>query len=59
MYLGFILWSIGFPIYMGSIFSFILSFLFIANILFWRHLEEIELEKRFLNYQAYKKRTLF
>jgi len=59
MYLGFILWSIGFPIYMGSIFSFILSFLFIANILFWRHLEEIELEKRFLDYQAYKKRTLF
>jgi len=59
MYLGFILWSIGFPIYMGSIFSFILSFLFIANILLWRHLEEIELEKRFLDYQTYKKRTLF
>jgi len=59
MYLGFILWLIGFPIYFGSIFSFILSFLFIANISFWRHIEEIELEKRFPNYKDYKTKTLF
>jgi len=59
MYLGFILWSLGFPIYYGAIFSFILSFLFIANILFWRYLEEIELEKRFLDYKVYKTKTLF
>jgi protein-S-isoprenylcysteine O-methyltransferase Ste14 len=59
MYLGFILWSIGFPVYYGALFSFILSFLFIANILFWRYLEEIDLENRFPDYKEYKKKTIF
>jgi protein-S-isoprenylcysteine O-methyltransferase Ste14 len=59
MYLGFILWSIGLPIYFGSLFSFILSFVFIANILFWRYLEEQELIERFSSYQDYKKTTIF
>ncbi len=59
MYLGFILWLIGFPIYFGALFSFCLSFLFIVNILFWRHLEEIELEERFPNYKDYRVNTLF
>jgi protein-S-isoprenylcysteine O-methyltransferase Ste14 len=59
MYLGFILWLIGFPIFFGSYFSMILSLLFIANILFWRHLEEKELEKRFSAYLDYKKKTIF
>jgi protein-S-isoprenylcysteine O-methyltransferase Ste14 len=59
MYLGFILWLIGFPVYIGALFSFILSFLFIANVLFWRHLEEIELEKRVPSYMDYKRTTFF
>jgi protein-S-isoprenylcysteine O-methyltransferase Ste14 len=59
MYLAFILWLIGFPIFFGALFSFILSFVFIANILFWRYLEEKELEKRFLSYMDYKKTTIF
>ena len=59
MYLGFILWSIGFPIYFGGLFSFILSFLFIGNILFWRYLEEEELEERFSTYKDYRKSTIF
>jgi protein-S-isoprenylcysteine O-methyltransferase Ste14 len=59
MYLGFILWSIGFPIYFGGLFSFILSFLFIGNILFWRYLEEKELAGRFPSYEVYKRTTLF
>lgn len=59
MYLGFILWSIGFPVYFGAGFSFILSFVFISNILFWRYLEEIELDKRFPGYKKYKVKTLF
>lgn len=59
MYLGFILWLVGFPIYYGAVFSFILSFVFIANILFWRYLEEIELDKRFHGYKEYKVKTLF
>jgi protein-S-isoprenylcysteine O-methyltransferase Ste14 len=59
MYLAFILWLIGFPIFFGALFSFILSKVFIANILFWRYLEEKELEKRFLSYMDYKKTTIF
>jgi protein-S-isoprenylcysteine O-methyltransferase Ste14 len=59
MYLGFILWLIGFPLYFGALYSFILSFLFIMNILFWRHLEEKELEKRFPAYADYRRATVF
>ena len=59
MYFGFILWEIGFPIYFGALSSLILSTLFIPNILFWRSLEEKELEKRFPAYLDYKKTTLF
>ena len=59
MYFGFILWVIGFPIYFGALFSLILSTLFITNILFWRYLEEKELEKRVPAYLDYKKTTIF
>ena len=59
MYLGFAFWSVGFPMYNEALFSFALSFLFIANILFWRHLEELELEKKFAAYRDYKKTTIF
>ena len=59
MYLGFILWLLGFPIFFGSLFSLGISFLFILNVLFWRYLEEKELEERFPNYAEYKKNTLF
>jgi protein-S-isoprenylcysteine O-methyltransferase Ste14 len=59
MYLGFILWLIGAPIFYGSLFLLILSFLFIANILFWRYLEEKELAERFPTYLDYKRKTIF
>jgi protein-S-isoprenylcysteine O-methyltransferase Ste14 len=59
MYFGFILWLIGFPIYFEAFFSMVLSLLFIANILFWRYIEEKELVKRFPDYLDYKKDTLF
>jgi protein-S-isoprenylcysteine O-methyltransferase Ste14 len=59
MYLGFILWLIGAPLFFGAVFSSILSLIFIANILFWRFLEEKELNKRFTFYTEYKKTTLF
>jgi protein-S-isoprenylcysteine O-methyltransferase Ste14 len=59
MYLGFILWLIGFPIFFGALFSFILSFIFIGNVLFWRNLEEKELEERFSTYKNYRKSTIF
>jgi protein-S-isoprenylcysteine O-methyltransferase Ste14 len=59
MYLAFILWLIGFPVYFGSMYSMILSLIFIANILFWRSLEEKELTGRFPSYSDYKKGTIF
>lgn len=59
MYSGFILWSVGFPVIWGAVFSFILSFLFVGNILYWRYLEEKELQERFPEYNAYKRTTLF
>ena len=59
MYVGFICWLIGFPLFYGGQFSFFLSLPFIANILFWRYLEEKELVKRFAGYPDYKTTTWF
>jgi protein-S-isoprenylcysteine O-methyltransferase Ste14 len=59
MYLGFIFWLIGLPVFFGSLFSLILSLIFITNILFWRYLEEKELNVRYSSYSDYKKKTLF
>ena len=59
MYLGFILWLIGLPVFFGALFSLGLSPIFIANVLFWRYLEEKELKERFSSYADYKKTTIF
>jgi len=59
MYLAFIIWLLGFPVFFEAIFSLILSVVFIANILLWRYLEEKELEKRFPAYPEYRKGTIF
>jgi protein-S-isoprenylcysteine O-methyltransferase Ste14 len=59
MYLGFICWLLGGPLFFNSVISFALAVLFIANVFFWRHLEELELEKRFAGYKEYKAKTLF
>ena len=59
MYLGFIFWLIGFPFFSGALFSIFLSVPFVANVLFWRHLEEKELEERFSSYREYRKTTMF
>jgi len=59
MYLAFIIWLIVFPVFFEALFSLILSVVFIANILFWRYLEEKELEKRFPAYPEYRKGTIF
>jgi protein-S-isoprenylcysteine O-methyltransferase Ste14 len=59
MYLGFICWLIGFPLFQGAVFSFFLGFIFISNVMFWKYLEELELEKRFPEYRQYKKSTIF
>ena len=59
MYLAFILWLTGMPVFYGACFSMLLAMLFIANVLFWRHLEELELVSRFSGYNAYRTRTFF
>lgn len=59
MYLAFILWLVGLPTYFGGMFSFALALLFIANVLLWRHWEELELLERFAGYNAYRKTTIF
>lgn len=59
MYLGFICWLIGFPLFQHGLFSLILSLPFIANIFFWQCLEEKELVNRFSGYPDYKKKTWF
>lgn len=59
MYLAFILWLIGLPVFYEAGFSLALALVFIANVLFWRHLEELELLGRFSGYKEYRKRTLF
>ena len=59
MYLGFICWLFGAPVFYQAITSFALGILFIANVLYWRHLEEFELEKRFAGYKTYRLRTFF
>ena len=53
MYLGFLFWIIGMPTFTGGVYSLILIVPFCINILYWRHLEEIELENRFTDYKFY------
>jgi protein-S-isoprenylcysteine O-methyltransferase Ste14 len=59
MYLGFLCWLLGFPMFFGAYFSGLLGLLFIMNILFWRSLEEKELTQRFPGYTEYKRSTWF
>ncbi len=59
MYLGFIIWLIGFPLYTRSLVTLSSSVLWILFIVYWKILEERRLEKRFEGYSEYKKRTWF
>lgn len=60
MYTGFILWIIGWAIYHGALASFLAGFIGIANILYWRQLEENKLESTYgENYRIYLNRTWF
>ena len=59
MYLGFIIWIIGFPIFMQSLITFASSVIWISHIIYWKILEEKELEKKYKEYREYKKKTWF
>jgi protein-S-isoprenylcysteine O-methyltransferase Ste14 len=60
MYTGFILWISGWVIYQGATLSFFIWLVSIANILYWRRIEERKLEVQFgEEYFRYKKSTWF
>lgn len=59
MYLGFILWLIGFPIFLQSFLTLASSVIWVPQLMLWKILEEKELEKKYREYKKYKKRTWF
>ncbi|MBN2285141.1 MAG: isoprenylcysteine carboxylmethyltransferase family protein [Tissierellales bacterium] len=59
MYLGFIIWIIGFPLFLQKLLAFLSSIIWITCILIWKVLEEKELERKYPDYKEYKKKTWF
>ncbi len=59
MYLGFMIWVIGFPVFMKSMLTLASAILWIVHFMIWKTLEEKELERRFKGYREYKARTWF
>lgn len=60
MYTGFILWIVGWGFYHGAGASLVAGLAGIANILYWRGLEERKLELQFgESYRDYKAKTWF
>ena len=60
MYTGFVLWIIGWVIFHGAAASLIAGVVCIANILYWRQLEEHKLASLFgEDYRRYRKGTWF
>ena len=59
MYLGFIIWIIGFPMFMNAGFTLASAIIWISHILYWKSSEERQLAKKYKDYQEYKKKTWF
>lgn len=59
MYLGFIIWIIGYPTFTRSLITLASSAIWIGCILYWKTLEEKELEDKHPEYREYKKKTWF
>lgn len=59
MYFGFILWIVGFPIFMQAFATLASGIIWIACFMYWKILEEKELEEKYDEYKEYKKRTWF
>ena len=59
MYIGFIIWFIGFPIFTNAGFTLASAIIWIPQLLYWRSSEERQLEKKYKDYQEYKKKTWF
>jgi protein-S-isoprenylcysteine O-methyltransferase Ste14 len=59
MYLGFIFWLVGLPVYLRSLVGLLSAALWISFIIYWKRLEEEELERKYEGYGEYKKKTWF
>ena len=59
MYLGFIVWVVGFPVFMQSVLTLLSAGLWITHFMIWKTLEEKDLLQRFDGYQEYMARTWF
>jgi protein-S-isoprenylcysteine O-methyltransferase Ste14 len=60
MYTGFILWIVGWAIYHGAVVSLVMGCVGIGNILYWRRLEEENLESWYgEDYRGYRQGTWF
>jgi len=59
MYLGFMIWIVGFPIFTRSLVTLASSVIWISCFMYWKMLEEKELEKEYKEYNEYKKKTWF
>ena len=60
MYTGFILWILGWAIFHGSVVSLVVGLVGIGNILYWRRLEDDDLEEWYgESYREYRQRTWF
>jgi protein-S-isoprenylcysteine O-methyltransferase Ste14 len=60
MYAGFVLWILGWSIYHGAMVSLAVGLIGIANILYWRRLEEVRLLARYGDtYRLYRLTTWF
>ncbi len=60
MYVGFISWLLGWSIYHNAVVSLAIGVVGIANVLWWRHLEEARLKVQFGNaYEQYRLTTWF
>ncbi len=59
MYLAFILWIFGMPLLWGGGMTMGVTGVMLVNVLMWRYFEERELEQRFPDYAAYRRKTIF
>jgi protein-S-isoprenylcysteine O-methyltransferase Ste14 len=59
MYLGFVFWLVGLPVYLRSLVGLLSAALWISFIIYWKRLEEEELERKYEGYAEYRKKTWF
>jgi protein-S-isoprenylcysteine O-methyltransferase Ste14 len=60
MYLGFILWILGWALYHGAVVSLLVGLVAVGNIFYWKRQEEWQLESIYGDiYVQYKNRTWF